>query len=212
MIGWQAVFFDFDGVVLASVDVKTQAFAAMYSEYGSDVEKMVVEHHLANGGVSRFEKFRHYHAEYLGIDLDEQGLATMCSRFSALVVDKVVDSEFVAGSLETLGRLAEAGVPVYVASGTPQEEMELIVERKGLSSYFAEVHGSPRKKTEIVQDILSRKSFLPEKCLLVGDAGSDYRAAANCGLHFWGIVPKGESSVFPEGTNISSHVYLPDMP
>ena len=31
---WQAVFFDFDGVILDSVDVKTQAFAAMFRAYG----------------------------------------------------------------------------------------------------------------------------------------------------------------------------------
>jgi beta-phosphoglucomutase-like phosphatase (HAD superfamily) len=32
---YQAIFFDFDGVILDSVHVKTEAFAAMFRKYGS---------------------------------------------------------------------------------------------------------------------------------------------------------------------------------
>ena len=39
---WEAVFFDFDGVILDSVDVKTQAFADMFRQYGPEVERAVV--------------------------------------------------------------------------------------------------------------------------------------------------------------------------
>ena len=35
----KAVIFDFDGVILDSVNVKTKAFGSMYSKYGSEVEK-----------------------------------------------------------------------------------------------------------------------------------------------------------------------------
>lgn len=31
---FDAIVFDFDGVLVESVDVKTQAFATLYSEYG----------------------------------------------------------------------------------------------------------------------------------------------------------------------------------
>ena len=57
------IFFDFDGVILDSVDCKTQAFEKMYSKYGNDIAKKVKKYHLNNGGVSRFEKFRFWHKE-----------------------------------------------------------------------------------------------------------------------------------------------------
>ena len=63
---YDAVVFDFDGVLVESVDVKTDAFAALYRPYGSDIVEKVVAWHMAHGGVMRFEKFRHFHRVFLG--------------------------------------------------------------------------------------------------------------------------------------------------
>ncbi len=34
---WQAIIFDFDGVIVESGDIKTQAFAELYRSYGEHV-------------------------------------------------------------------------------------------------------------------------------------------------------------------------------
>ena len=39
-----AIIFDFDGVVLESLNVKKNAFKKLYEPYGSDISKRVVEH------------------------------------------------------------------------------------------------------------------------------------------------------------------------
>ena len=57
--------FDFDGVLADSVNIKANAFAELYSPYGSEIVERVVTHHLANGGMSRFDKFNYYHNVYL---------------------------------------------------------------------------------------------------------------------------------------------------
>ena len=67
-----AIIFDFDGVVLESLNVKTNAFKKLYEPYGSDISKRVVEHHLENGGVSRFDKIKFYHNIFLGEEIDEK--------------------------------------------------------------------------------------------------------------------------------------------
>ena len=61
-------------MIAESVNVKTEAFASLYESYGKDVVKKVLQHHLANGGVSRFEKFKIYHKELLNIELNDQNL------------------------------------------------------------------------------------------------------------------------------------------
>ena len=61
----KAIIFDFDGVILDSVDVKTKAFKQMYSIYGDDVMRKVVDYHLLNGGISRYEKFKYFHENFL---------------------------------------------------------------------------------------------------------------------------------------------------
>src|SRR6185369_7529737 len=141
----RAVLFDFDGVISESFDVKTRAFAQLFEGYGPEVVEKVVAHHLAHGGVSRFVKIRHYHQAFLGKELDEAKLDEWCRRFSDIVLDAVVAAPFVPGALELLEECHKR-YACFVVSGTPQEEMEQIVSRKGLGRYFVEIHGSPRTK------------------------------------------------------------------
>ena len=51
------IFFDFDGVIADSVNVKTEAFEKIYLPYGKEIAEKVINHHRENGGMSRFEKF-----------------------------------------------------------------------------------------------------------------------------------------------------------
>lgn len=198
-VGYQAVFFDFDGVILDSVDVKTQAFGQMFRQYGPEVEKAVVEFHLAHGGVSRFQKFRHYYNELLNRPITDAELSELGEEFSRLALQGVLNSPFVSGALETLQRLKSLEIPCIVATGTPDDEIRMIVDSKGLGGYFYEVHGSPRKKDEIIIDVLERRQWSADRCLFIGDAMTDYWAARKVGVHFLGIVTEGQTSPFPDG-------------
>jgi len=207
-VKWEAVFFDFDGVILDSVDVKTDAFAAMFREYGPDVEAEVVAYHLANGGISRYEKFRYYHEKLLHRKVTEEELAALGEKFSDMVLQGVLASPYVGGAREILDDVVNENIPAYIVTGTPQEEIEYIVDQKKLGPYFREVHGSPRKKTEIVKELLEKNSFRNENCLFIGDAMSDCMAAQDTGVVFLGIVKTGEKNTFPEGTTVSTVVTL----
>ena len=95
-----------------------------------------------------------------------------------------------------------------MVSGTPDEEIKMIVEERKLAPFFREVHGSPRKKRDIVSDIFSRHCFNPHKCLFIGDAMTDYDASKSTGTAFLGIVKQDEPSPFPEGTMESKKVKI----
>ena len=206
---WQAVFFDFDGVVLDSVHVKTGAFAKMFEKYGPEIRNEVIDYHLKNGGVSRMDKFSYFYEHLLKKKLTLERLEDLCREFSRLVVDKVVESDFIPGAFESLQRVREKEIPAYVVSGTPQGEIELIVERKGLAGLFRAVYGSPRKKENVVREIIENCRYDPSHCLFIGDAMSDYHAAAKNGTKFLGIIgPENTKNVFPEGTLISFRVSL----
>jgi len=205
---WQAVFFDFDGVILDSVDVKTKAFAKMFERNGPDIQCKVVQYHLENGGVSRFEKLRYYYNYFLNIPIDEKEIQKLSKEFSDLVVQKVIDSGFIEGAFETLEMLYQSSIPAFVVSGTPHDEINIITEKKRISKYFLEVHGSPRRKLEITKDIIDRRRYNPLRCLFIGDSMLDYTAAKKMRMHFLGIVPKEKASPFPEETRISSKVSI----
>jgi len=205
-LDWQAVFFDFDGVIVDSANIKTNAFAKMFRNYGSRVEQEVVAYHLKHMGVSRFDKFQYYYENLLMMPVSEEKLQELAAEFSRAVLSEVLVAPYIPGALETLETLKAANIPSFIVSGTPDDEMNLIIKSKGLSNYFEEVHGSPRKKSEIVAEILGRKGFIPSECLFIGDAMTDYAAARERGVCFIGVLTDDSPSPFPAGTWVSSSV------
>ena len=195
----EAVFLDFDGVIVESSDIKTAAFRAMYQPYGETVMVQAVAHHRANGGISRRKKIRHCHRTLLGVALGEAELDGLCRHFSHLVEDAVVEAPLVPGAGEFLASHHQR-LPLFVVSGTPEEELRRIVVRRDLGGFFAGVHGSPREKPPIIQAILAARGLAPERTLFIGDARTDYEAAAVCGVPFIGRVGEGQHDPFPPAT------------
>jgi HAD superfamily hydrolase (TIGR01549 family) len=197
---YDAIVFDFDGVLVESVDVKTQAFGALYAEYGDRIVEQVKAYHLIHGGVSRFEKFRYYHKVLLGKDLTQEEEVKLGDRFSQYVEDAVVEAVYVSGAYELLEANYQS-TPLFVASGTPDQELKRIVSRRNMAHYFVSVHGSPAKKGAIIQDILSKYDFDPDRVLMVGDAIADYEGAIAAGVKFVGrVMQYPETYPFPVGT------------
>lgn len=203
---YAAIAFDFDGVLVESVDVKTRAFADLYAPYGESVVARVVAYHLAHGGVSRFEKFRHFHREFLGRPLAADEEAALGERFSALVEDAVVAAPMVAGAAEFLSAY-HARLPLYVVSGTPDEELKRIVARRRLGAYFRAVFGSPRGKAELLAGIAAAEGIEADRMLMVGDATTDYDGAAGTGTAFVGRIASGHGSPFPPDTMVVADLH-----
>ena len=178
----KSIIFDFDGVILESGNIKTEAFLEVFADFPQH-QQAILHHHLENLSVSRYDKFAWIYRELLGQVYTPTEQERLGDAFSTIVLDKILACPFVPGALETLEAL-QGMYPMFVASGTPQEELELIVRERGLDRYFVEVWGTPLKKVEIIRDILARFNLRREEVLFVGDGVSDYQAATETGLIF----------------------------
>ncbi|THB70553.1 MAG: HAD family hydrolase [Desulfobulbaceae bacterium] len=193
----RALFFDFDGVILDSVPTKTKAFQILFGDYPTEIIEKVLEHHRMHGGISRVEKIAHAHAHFIGTPLSEQELEKWATRFSALVIEEVIGSNWIEGAREYLEHIRNSELKVFVISGTPQDELRYIIEKKGLKDIFHEQLGSPIKKPAHITTLLKRYQLRPADCVFIGDAFTDYDAAKDTGLHFIGI--QGDVT-FPDDT------------
>jgi beta-phosphoglucomutase-like phosphatase (HAD superfamily) len=191
-LSWEAFFFDFDGVLADSVEVKTCAFARLFEPYGEEVVLKVVEHHRLHSGVTRRDKLRHYYQEFLGKELAEAELLDLCRSFAQLVVDEVVAAPEILGA-EAFLCAWQGKLPFFVVSAAPEEELREIIRRRGWSKYFREITGAPRSKRENLKMLLQNHGLRPDRCLFFGDAVADYQAATACGVSFVGIVPGPEA-------------------
>ncbi len=206
MADWQAIIFDFDGVVAESGDIKTQAFADLYYAHGETIVAEVVKYHTAHGGLSRYNKFRYFQQHLLaGPPLTPEEEKILDLRFSELVVEAVVAAKAVPGANELIRQQSER-IPLFVASGTPESELKVIVDRRGLTPYFTQVRGAPKLKDVLIAEILTDHGLEPNRVLMIGDAMADYQGAQINGTAFLGRVRPGDDNPFPPGTEI-----VPDL-
>ena len=190
----KAIIFDFDGVILESVDIKGWAFRKLFEEYPDAVD-IIVAYHYANGGVPRYDKFRHIYKEILKQPLSDSKFEELCCRFADLVFKKVLGCEFVDGALEFLEKYYKK-YSFFIVSGTPHEEIQEIVKGRNLTKYFKGVFGSPTAKSVWTANILKDNGFDAKEVLWVGDALSDWRAAHENNILFAVRLWKENREVF----------------
>jgi len=203
----KAIIFDFDGVIAESVNVKTEAFASLYEPYGKQIVKKVVQHHLANGGVSRFEKFKIYHKDLLNIELNDQNLQELSNQFSDLVVDKVIKAPYVPGALEFI-KINHKKYDLYISSATPSVEIVQIVKQRKIFDYFKGVNGSPISKNKHIKKIIKSNNYKKTEVIFIGDSTSDRDAANENNIKFIARINNGES---PLKNEINKIVDLVDL-
>jgi len=178
-----AVVFDCDGVLLESVEIKNNAFRELFADHPQHLEA-IERHHQQHLGISRYEKFRWIYRELLKRNLSAAESAELGRRFEQLVSRAMESCPEVPGAAATLAKLAELGLPLFVASGTPQGELEAILEARAWSHYFTQIHGSPQSKPEILNGIARLLETPLRRLLFVGDGESDHQAALETGVRF----------------------------
>ena len=94
----KVLIFDFDGVIADSVDIKTEAFGELYSNYGEKTVHAVKLFHEQNGGVSRFEKIHYFNKVLLKNKKIECTEEFFAQRFSEIVYKRVVECPEIVGS------------------------------------------------------------------------------------------------------------------
>lgn len=201
---YDAIIFDFDGVLVDSVEVKTNAFVALYSAHGDEVVKKVMSYHLQNGGISRYEKFQYFHNEILGIHLSDENKVTLGKQFQEMVLDAVIEAPWCNGAYEFLEKF-HTKLPLFVASGTPEHELKKIVERRKMAGYFVSTHGTPNTKGTNIKKILLESQIDQHRALMVGDSITDYEGAVEAGVDFIGFSAT-QKNVFPFDVSVISNL------
>ena len=192
--GIQMLILDFDGVLIESVDIKTRAFKTLFS-FAPDRTEEILDYHLVNAGVSRFEKFVHIHEHILKIPLTPERFTELSDRFSFLVIDEVVAAPYVWGAEDFLKEYFTK-IPLFVVSATPVDELTRIIKKRGMSRYFSGIYGSPAKKSDNIRILLAREKPDPSSVIYIGDAINDWNAAQGAGIRFIGRVRPGTPNPF----------------
>lgn len=177
------IFFDFDGVLAESVTAKTEAFREMYLPYGENITSQVVEYHVNHGGISRYEKFRYWEKTFFNKELSENEVNEMAKRFSSLVLQKVIEAKPVEDSIWFLEKYHKR-LAFWIITGTPDDEIKIIAQKRGLMKFFRGIHGSPENKRYWTENLIEKHNLKRESTIFLGDATTDLDAANFSNLAF----------------------------
>lgn len=178
----RVLILDFDGVVVESNDIKTRAFERIFSRFPQYAEAAMAFHH-ANVSVSRFAKFDHL-AELMGRGSDVALKLDLAAEFSKHVFDGMITVPLVPGA-EAFLQMAKGRLPLYLASVTPEPELKMILDKRGLAHWFHDAYGCPPwTKPDAIRYVLGKNNFRPGDALLIGDSSGDQRTASETGVQF----------------------------
>lgn len=198
----QCLVFDCDGVILDSVPVKTRAFARVAEPFGEEARDRLLMYHKVHGGVSRYKKFEWLYEHVLGKAITPEESRRLGDLFAEYVLDELQHCALIPGAQDVLtywrGRL-----PMFVCSGTPQEELQSVLQLRRLDGYFDAIYGSPPAKAELLAHIVRTEKLDPADVLMVGDAPTDRDAADYAGTMFYGVGSILKGGDFPWGEDLT---------
>lgn len=200
----EVFIFDFDGVILESVDARDEAYRLLFSDHGDAVSGRVLQLHKRNPGIDRRDKIRRCFREVLGMEPGAEALDERVRRFGEIAKQLVIEAPVVSGVPELMSRLDPAHC--FVVSVAWQEEVRRIASEKRVRNWFAEVYGGPLEKAGNIERILSDTGCTPKQAVFVGDKISDFEAATATGVDFLARLPDPDDNPFPPHVS-----WLPDF-
>jgi phosphoglycolate phosphatase-like HAD superfamily hydrolase len=177
----RALIFDFDGVLLESNDLKTRGFSTVFARFPEHHDAMMAFHE-ANVSASRYDKFRHLVVERLHRSAEDPLIDELAASFSGEMRQMLSSCPWVAGAEDFLRRMS-GRLPLYLASMTPQEELEDVLAERRLAGVFDAVYGCPPwSKAAALAAITATTG--PGDVVFIGDSAGDQRASRAAGIEF----------------------------
>lgn len=171
-----SIFFDVDGVLLDTIDIKGEAFADTFDGCSQDQKIQILNLHRKNGGVRRSQKIALILDQVFKQHVSQAEVLRFTEIFAGLVIDRVLNAPEIPGASSALKSLSES-IPLHAVSATPLTELEGIIEARGWKEYFCSIHSVPPSKGSTVHDLITRYGYARNKCIFIGDSPEDRKAA-----------------------------------
>ena len=185
----KSIIFDFDGVILDSVDAKGDAFFELFKSKGKKIQTISKDFHYKNLGIPRNVKIDYILKEFLSNDLKDRKL--YLKNFESIVISKVKKSNYIYG-IKNFLKNNYKNYNFFISSATPTFELLEIVKYKNISKYFVEIFGSPMNKEEHIKLITHKYKLKKNEVIFIGDTNNDYISALKSKINFIGLRNKYE--------------------
>ena len=184
------ILWDFDGVIFDSMKIKCDGFKSLFNTCSDDVLQQIESYHYTHGGVSRFDKIRYFYEVILEQKISDEKVMLLADIFSKNIEAKLFDKNNLIEDSVDFIKKNYLKYHYHIVSGAEDKELNHLCEVLGLSGYFKSIDGSPTKKDILVKNVLRKYQYEKNKTILIGDAMTDYDAAMQNDIGFYGYNNK----------------------
>ena len=171
------IIFDFDGVIIDSMEVRVKGINKVFSEYDKEALDKFIEYYRYNAGLSKFIKIKYFYNNILGKDITEEKVNLYSKKLSEIMRLKLSSKSVLIK--DTLSFI-ENNYHIYnfhIASGSEEEELKYLCERLDISRFFKSIHGAPIHKNDLVAKIIKENNYNKDETIVIGDSINDFEAA-----------------------------------
>lgn len=180
----KVIFWDFDGVLMDSNSIRDLGFEKVLSDFPSDQVIKLLEFHRANGGLSRYVKFRYFFEKIRGEEISEDEIDSWALRFSDVVINLLLNPDLLIKDTIDFVRNNQGKYKMHITSGSDENELRFICHELGIYHMFDSIHGSPKAKKDLVKQLIDTHHYNNDECVLIGDSINDYHAAIANNIDF----------------------------
>ena len=180
-----AYLFDFDGVIVESAKIRIDGFRMVFRDQPKELVDKLIEYHVANGGISRYEKIRWFYGMLLCQPYPKSEGSKRAAEFKEML-ERMMDPGLIIDETLRFIQSQYGRVAIHIVSGSDGAELRQICDSIGITSLFDSIQGSPTPKDILVKELMSEYRYKPESTVFIGDAVNDMNAAKASGLYFCG--------------------------
>jgi len=178
------IFWDYDGVLMDSNSVRDLGFERVLAEFPKDQVDRLLAFHQANGGLSRYVKFRYFFEEIRKESISDNDILIWAERFSLIMKELLINPELLIEETLNFVKENQGKYIMHITSGSDQNELRFLCKSMGIDDLFTSIHGSPKPKKEWVKELIEMHGYNLSECVMIGDSFNDYEAANISNIHF----------------------------
>ena len=181
-IGRQAIFFDFDGTLVNSANVKLEAFFEIYNSYGflNEATRRYLIKKSSFPRVLKLEKLQEI--SRIDISIDQ-----IMFDFDNILKIKLDNADLIPGSYDYLRRSRYLGIPMFLISAAPEQEVVRNLKKFNLQDCFEKVVCDCYDKSSTLEHLINLQNIDIKYSRYFGDSEADYIAAKDNGVRYMNI-------------------------
>ncbi|MGM5483423.1 MAG: HAD family hydrolase, partial [Nanobdellota archaeon] len=181
------ILFDFDGVILDSMNVRDIGFKEIFKQYPKEKIDKLIKFHRTNGGLSRFVKIKYFYENILKKDITKEKINELANEFSKIMRLELIKQKYLIKETINFIKNNHKKYNLHIVSGSEHNELNYLCENLNISKYFLSINGSPTSKDILIKNIIINKNYKKNETILIGDSINDYNAAKENNINFYGF-------------------------